>query len=423
MSATKQSAGAPRALSSVRHMSEAIVVVGFAEAMAAPEVVWSLADAGFQVVAFARKGQRSALRHSRHVVCHEICPPETDIHESLSQLHSVLTSIDGAKNGIPKILFPLDDKAVWLASRVDLGDSWLLAGPDSSKAELALNKCSQIQLAREAGFKVPRTVVARNASDVLAFSAAESFPIILKAAECVPVREGRVQGCPKWICADAKELNRAMDEWAERLPLLVQPFISGVGEGVFGLAVPEGVRAWSGHRRLRMMNPQGSGSSACVSQLVPEDLKAKSEELIRMAGWRGVFMIELLRDNDGNEWFVELNGRPWGSMSLSRRQGLEYPAWQVKLAMDELSSVDMPPDLVPGMVCRNIGREFMHLLFVLRGAKSKAFREWPSFWKAMGQVIGVHRGDSYYNWRRDDAKVFFADCYYTISGHFFKSKN
>ena len=30
-----------------------VVLVGFAEALAAPEVVWSLVDDGFQVVAFA----------------------------------------------------------------------------------------------------------------------------------------------------------------------------------------------------------------------------------------------------------------------------------------------------------------------------------------------------------------------------------
>jgi predicted ATP-grasp superfamily ATP-dependent carboligase len=288
---------------------------------------------------------------------------------------------------------------------------------------LALNKYVQTQLAREAGFNVPKTLVARGAKDVFAFGANESLPIILKAAECVPVREGRVQGCRKWICADSDELKRAVDEWAERLPLLVQPFITGTGEGIFGLAAPDGVRAWSGHRRLRMMNPQGSGSSACVSQSVSDDLKAKSEELVRRAGWRGVFMIELLRDAAGNVWFVELNGRPWGSMALSRRQGLEYPAWHVMLAMDEQSSVGTVPLPAPGMVCRNVGREFMHLLFVLRGARSKALQNWPSIWRTMAQVIGVHRGDSYYNWRRDDAKVFFADCYYTIHGNVFKAKN
>jgi hypothetical protein len=405
------------------NMSQVAIVVGFAEAMAAPEVVWSLVDAGFRVVAFARKGQQSALRHSRYVVCHEICPPEVDIQACLSDLDAILASVGTTGNDVPRVLFPLDDKAVWLANRVDLGNRWLLAGPDGVKAELALNKCVQTQLACDAGFNVPKPLLARGAKDVFAFGAKESLPIILKAAECVPVREGRVQGCRKWICADSDELKRAVDEWAERLPLLVQPFITGTGEGIFGLAAPDGVRAWSGHRRLRMMNPQGSGSSACVSQSVSDDLKTKSEELVRRAGWRGVFMIELLRDAAGKVWFIELNGRPWGSMALSRRQGLEYPAWHVMLAMDEQSSVGMVPLPAPGMVCRNVGREIMHLLFVLRGARSKALRNWPSIWKTMGQVIGVHRGDSYYNWRRDDAKVFFADCYYTIHGNVFKAKN
>jgi len=399
------------------------ILIGFAEAAAAPEVVWSLVDEGFRVAAVARKGRPSALRHSRHVVCHEICPPEVDLQKSLSDLHAVMARIEGEGDDGQRILFPLDDQAVWLASRAKLEDGWFLAGPQGTQADLALNKCQQFQAAREAGFDVPRTMIARNRNDVLTFSAEESFPIILKAAECVPVRQGRVHNCRKWICANPQELESATKEWAERVPLLTQPFIEGTGEGIFGLAAPEGVRAWSAHRRLRMMNPQGSGSSACISQSVSEDLKHKVEVLVKRTGWSGVFMVELLRDHDGKVWFVELNGRPWGSMALSRRQGLDYPAWHVRLAMDEQSSVGTVASPAPGLVCRHVGREFMHLLFVLRGAKSKALRNWPSFWKTMGEVIGLHRGDGYYNWRRDDPKVFFADCYYTVHDNLFKARN
>jgi len=405
------------------HMSQPIIVVGFAEAMAAPEVVWSLVDGGFRVVAFARRGRASALRHSRYVECHEICPPEVDLQASLSDLQSLLASMDGMQDDPQRILFPLDDKAVWISSRVNLAKHWLLAGPTGANADLALNKCLQIRMARDAGFCVPKTLLARSANEVCAFSASESFPIILKPAECVPVRGGRLQDCRKWICANPGELEHAMAEWGERVPLLVQPFIVGTGEGVFGLAAPEGVRAWSGHRRLRMMNPQGSGSSACTSQLVSEVLKTKAEEFIRVSGWRGGFMIELLRDNTGKAWFVEMNGRPWGSMALSRGQGLEYPAWQVRLAMDEKSPVGLAPAVTPGLVCRHVGREFMHLLFVLRGGRSKALSEWPSFWKTMGEVMHIHDGDAYYNWRPDDPKVFFADVYYTIYGNLFKARN
>ena len=403
-------------------MSQTTVLVGFAEAMSAPEAVWSLVDDGFRVIAFARRGRASALRSSRHVVCHEICPPEEDLRASLSDLESLMASMDGRAGDAQQVLFPLDDKAVWLASKLRLESGWLLAGPSGANAELALNKCLQIQMARNAGFNVPQTVLARDASGVTAFSATETFPIILKAAECVPVVEGRVHNCRKWICANPPELEHAMAEWGERVPLLVQPFIVGIGEGVFGLAASEGVRAWSGHRRLRMMNPQGSGSSACTSQMVSEDLRAKTEEFIKLSGWRGAFMIELLRDVTGRPWFVEMNGRPWGSMALSRRQGLEYPAWQVRLAMDEKSRVGLAPTANSGLVCRHVGRELMHLLFVLKGGKSKALSEWPPFWKAMGEVLHIHNGDAYYNWRSDDPKVFFADCYYTIHDNLFKAK-
>jgi hypothetical protein len=404
-------------------MSQTTVLVGFAEAMAAPEVVWSLGDAGFHVIAFARKGRASALRHSRHVECHEICPPESDLQKSLSDLISLLDSLDTTADGTPHVLFPLDDKAVWLSSRIQLKSGWLLAGPHGATAELALNKCIQTQRARDAGFNVPETALARTANEVFAFGASESFPIILKAAECVPRWQGRLYNCRKWICANRGELERAVNEWGERVPLLVQPFITGTGEGVFGLAAPDGVRAWSAHRRLRMMNPQGSGSSACISQTVSEEIKSKSEALIRGAGWRGLFMIELLRDHSGQLWFVELNGRPWGSISLSRRQDLEYPAWHVALVLDQESTAGTGSSSAGGVVCRNVGREFMHLLFVLKGPKSRALNGWPSFLKTLAEVARVRRGETFYNWRRDDANVFFADCYYTVKDNVFKSKN
>jgi len=406
-------------------MSRTTVLVGFAEALAAPEVVWSLTDEGFRVVAFARKGRKSSIRHSRHVVCYEICPPEVDMQTSLYELRMIMAAINKESGGESdqRLLFPLDDKAVWLGSRLEFENGWRLAGPPGNKAELALNKCLQIQIARDAGFDVPETVLARNASDVRGFSGTKGFPIILKAAECVPIVDNRVVTCRKWICANHRELEHAIEEWNERVPLLVQPFVNGIGEGLFGLAVGDGVRAWSAHRRLRMMNPQGSGSSACISRPVSEDLRCKADRFIKMTGWRGIFMMELLRDSTGKAWFVELNGRPWGSMALSRCQGLEYPAWQIRLAIDEHSSVGKDQSSTSGVACRHLGREFMHLLFVLRGSKSKAQENWPSFWRALKEILCIHRGDAYYNWRRDDPMVFVADCYYTIYSNLFKVRD
>ena len=399
----------------------ATVLIGFAEALAAPEVAWSLVDHGFRVIAFARRGRSCALRHSRYVECREICAPETDLQSSLAELQSLLAAVTSA--GTPRVLLPLDDKAVWLGSRTPLAPPWLLAGPSGANAHLALNKCSQVQAALDAGFHVPESRLARSAAEVLDIAGKAGFPIILKPSECVPVCQGHLQECGKWTCAAPEELEGAVKEWDESVPLLVQPFIAGVGEGVFGLATPDGVRAWSAHRRLRMMNPKGSGSSACVSQPVPDDLKQKCENFVRQTGWQGPFMIELLRDAAGKLWFVELNGRPWGSLALSRHQGLEYPAWQVELVLDPGSPAGASAQGDAGVVARHAGREFMHLLFVLRGPKSKALSQWPSFWSTLAQVGRVHAGDKLYNWRRDDPKVFSRDFWYTIKDNVFKSRN
>ena len=134
-------------------------------------------------------------------------------------------------------------------------------------------------------------------------------------------------------------------------------------------------------------------------------------------------MVELLRDKAGKVWFVELNGRPWGSMALSRNQGLEYPAWHVTLAMNQESPVGLAKSPSPGLICRHVGREFMHFLFVLKGAKSDALQNWPPLGQTILKVFGIHRGDTYYNWRSDDSKVFFADFYYTIHDNVFKTKH
>lgn len=402
------------------HTGRTTVVTIFAEALSAPEVAWSLLDAGFNVMSIARRGRGSALRHSRKVVCHEICPPEQDIAQALREMVSVLDSL-ADPNNCPMLLFPLDDTAVWMCSELPLKEGWILVGPGKSSADLALNKQQQTRLACEAGFKVPETGVVRSVREAIALSEQIRFPLVLKPVECTPVRNGRKISRKTWICANANEFNEALRQWDESIPLLLQKYIIGVGEGVFGLATSEGVQAWSAHRRLRMMNPHGSGASACVSIPVDQRIRQKTEALIRNAGWTGLFMVELLRDRSGEVWFVELNGRPWGSMALARCQGLEYPAWSASMALTHGSHVCTDKSASPGLICRNLGRELMYLLFVIRGPRSAAIVNWPSIWKALRTILRTSRSERYYNWRSDDKRVFFADCFYTLRNNLFKA--
>lgn len=386
------------------------VCIGFAEALSAPEVAWSLVDAGYQVTAFARRGRFSSLRHSRHVKVVEITPPERDCDAALSEVAALLASLSGS--GKQQVLMPLDDAAVWLSGEMDMPSGWVCAGPGRELAHVALDKCFQLRTAAAAGLAVPDTIVATTVEEVLAN--ADRLPLILRPARAV-WREGRrLIGGRNHTCASRGELERSLREWNAAYPVLVQPFIQGAGEGIFGLVSDDGIKAWSGHRRIRMVNPKGSGSSACVSADVSPQLKRPIEKFVSLAAWRGIFMVELLRDKAGTAWFVEFNGRAWGSMALSRRRGLEYPAWNAKLAICPKWVESAPPQQLDHIVCRHFGRECAHLFYVLRGPTSSAYREWPSFWRTLFNVLAIRKHDSFYNWRRDDKAVFFADWWYTI---------
>jgi len=121
-----------------------------------------------------------------------------------------------------------------------------------------------------------------------------------------------------------------------------------------------------------MMNPQGSGSSACASQSVSEDVRATFGEFIARSGWHGLFMVELLRDESGKVWFVELNGRPWAAWRCAGARGSSIRHWHVELALDKDSRVGSDASLVPRLFAGTPGANFMHVLFVLRGARSNA---------------------------------------------------
>ena len=388
-----------------------LVLAGFASALSAPEVAWSLIDAGFTPIFFARRGRPAPIRHIQGVSVWEITPPEVDSDSALRELSALVARYtSGLSDG--GVLLPLDDASVWLCAQIKLSDSWKLAGPKDESRDLALNKWTQIQAAKAAGLSVPESQLAFRKDDFQHF--APGFPLIIRSANAVVIQGSRLGRGGNWICAERKDAEQAFQSWGDKGPLLVQPFIQGQGEGIFGLATADRVLALSSHRRLRMMNPHGSGSSACAAQPVPDEMREPVERFIRETGFTGIFMIELLRDQSGRRWFVEFNGRSWGSMALARRQGLEYPAWAVELATDPTFAPEVPAFSSTPVECRNLGREVMHLLFVLRGSKSRAIKTWPSVLGSIRDLLRFSQGSTWYNWRRSDWKVFFSDFFSTI---------
>ena len=309
-------------------------------------------------------------------------------------------------------MVPLDDHAVWLCDRITREPStgitgeatsggyvWpVVAGPVGDLASLALDKRQQLSCAEVAGFAVPAS------RDAASEPPQGTGPWMVKPAMAVQLRGGRLVRPVGRVATSPAQVRSVAA--AIGGPAVVQPLIDGIGEGVFGFATQDDVVALSAHRRIRMMNPRGSGSSACRSIPLADELIDPVRRFMAKSAWRGLFMIELLRDRDGTPWFMELNGRAWGSMVLARSRGFAYPAWAVRAAVDP-GYVPAAPADAPHVTARHLGREIVHLGAVMtRGGAPRL--------ATARDVLTVRRDERWYNWRSGQAGVFAADTWATM---------
>ena len=376
------------------------VLIGFADALAAPEVAASLLAAGYHVASFSRRGRPVALRRLKGVELLEVTAPEDDLDSCLHDLAAIAPRYD--------VTMPLNDAGVVVCDRALSADA-VIAGPRGPQLNLAIDKRLQLRAAEMAGLSVPTWSELGPGDHIRGDWGA---PIVLKPALAVEITGGRIRRLSPRVITEQAEVDQAYRDWGQSTPLLLQRWKHGVGAGMFGMVDSGAVHHLSAHRRVRMMNPSGSGSSACASALPAPELLAPVQRFLRDAGWQGMFMVELLYDGS-SWWFMELNGRAWGSLALSRRLGYEYPAWAVARALDRCSVIPDPPPF-RDMLCRNLGRELVHLSFVLRGPRSPAER-WPGRWSTLRELAHHPRGTTWYNLAPGLRGLFLYDAWRTVA--------
>lgn len=390
--------------------SDIRVLIGFAEAAAAPEVVFSLERAGFRISAFRRSGARASIRRLPGIELHNVAAPERDLDRSLGDIEALMAG------GHIDVVMPLDDASLYLINRLAMAGripkTVTVAGAAGDNARLALDKRLQVAAAKEAGFAVPETAIVSPGADLSSLSR----PFMLKPALAAELESdgAKLKRAKAAFVERPADLEKARTVLSGMSVGLVQPFIAGTGEGVFGLCRDGRMLAVTGHRRVRMTNPHGSGSCACISTIPAPPVLEAAGQFLRAAGWQGLFMIELLTDAAGTSWFMELNGRPWGSMALARRAGFEYPAWAVRSALDP-AFVPNCPEPKPGLCVRHLGNELVHLMFVARGPVTGVHKAgWPRMAPTLAEVLKPQPGRTFYNWDAAHPGFFARDALDTV---------
>lgn len=388
-----------------------LIIIGFADALSAPEVAWCLLDHGFHVTAFIRRKQKSILHKCKSISLFEVTAPEYDFNKTVSELSDIYESLQA------EAIMPLNDMALWLCNKLNSQSEVVVAGPVGENAQFSLDKRIQIKAAINSGFNVPQTINIERIDDIIKI---KNFPVVIKPALAIADSDGKLlKKEPVSFCVNNQELDRAVNSWDKKQPMLAQSIHKGVGEGLFGFATKDGIHAWSAHRRLRMMNPKGSGSSACKAISIQDHSVHGTEQMLLKANWRGMFMVELLRDDSNNIWFIELNGRAWGSMALALRMGFEYPAWTLMQTFDP-TFIPKQPTPHKFITCRHLGREILHLLQVLRGPSSSAIPNWPSKWSTFCSLLSTNKDDQWYNLRTGHTAFFLEDTYKTVLNEIIK---
>jgi hypothetical protein len=371
-------------------------------------VCFSLRATGARIVSFCR-GQRGTKFARLNFV--EYCPvtaPEVDFNRTVHEVDVLIRRIR------PELTAPCDDAALLVLSYLSGSGGQCLA-PVGNACDFAMDKWAQIDAASASGFGVMNTRLVTNEDDVARFPLR---PAILKPRAAVEICGAGLDKGRAFMIQDDHLTEDARAALGRR-PYLIQEYKAGVGEGYFGIAQAGRIHASFGHRRVRMMNPAGSGASACISRAPDADESQAVEALVKRARWEGPFMVELLRDHFDRQWFMEFNGRFWGSLALARRCGLDMPRLAFELARGK--SIVVPPQIEPGFA-RHLGRDLVHLLFVLRGASPGTPHTRPTRRSTIKEIVSPHGLKSFYNYDPSQPFFFVKDAAFTVLNAVFRRR-
>jgi protein-tyrosine-phosphatase/predicted ATP-grasp superfamily ATP-dependent carboligase len=208
-----------------------------------------------------------------------------------------------------------------LASRV------MLTIPDPCAVTAVLDKSRTLDVARRCAVTVPQTFDIKSINDLTLKAATLRFPIVAK-----PSQAGVKYGLKAQYFNHISELVATFEEDPQfGLDTIFQTFVSGHSVGLSGLMHRGVFVAPFQHRRIQQWPASGGVAVLMESESVDIALLDKASDLLNAIKWEGPAMVEFRRDaRTGEHFFLEVNGRFWGSLPLAWRCGLDFPylQWQ-----------------------------------------------------------------------------------------------
>jgi protein-tyrosine-phosphatase/predicted ATP-grasp superfamily ATP-dependent carboligase len=234
------------------------------------------------------------------------------------------------------LLIPANDSALsalahhydWLSARV------ALACPRPEIVDRILDKNCVLEAARQCGIPIPATRIVSGVSELKTVCGQLRLPLAIKP--CSVKHENAFQ------VAYLESCEQIESDFGQELSqgFLVQEYFRGEGVGVEYLVHNGQAVAVFQHRRLKELPSTGGVSVLAESEPIDTVLAQYGAQLLRRLEWEGAAMVEFrARKSDGTAVLMEVNGRPWGSISLPVAAGVDVPYYIWQLAHGEQPSV------------------------------------------------------------------------------------
>jgi predicted ATP-grasp superfamily ATP-dependent carboligase len=259
-----------------------------------------------------------------------------------------------------------------------------LLAPSQEEIDILFQKRETLRLARSAGVSIPRshTIDAESVSSVPDLDIRP--PIVIKPNRSESIVGDRIVrgGSTVYAYSRSELIEKATRTLARSPEILVQEFVNGFGVGISGVFKAGEPVTLFGHRRIRESNPLGGPSAVAVSICISDRLRQATTRIMRTTGYTGAAMVEYKIDREsGVAYFMEINGRLWGSILLPIAAGVDIPYILWRVATGREVTIEEP--YRAGVVGRNLFGDTKNLFTVLRGRP----KGWPGHFPTRGQAL------------------------------------
>ncbi|UCF05085.1 MAG: ATP-grasp domain-containing protein [bacterium] len=291
-----------------------------AEARKAVSIIRSLGRAGFSIVTFSF--ERISFAGSSRYVKRNYYIQRFDkefIHTKLRD-HEI------------DVVFPIEDDSIEFFGKNRTGfENYILIIPDYETFILFADKANTVRHARERGVSVPDTYIPESLEDAQDyFTRLREYPRVIKPRRStgsigLKVVHGSEDGIESY-----REISKRF-----HLPI-IQEYIPSGGRAVgaeFLCYRGREIMSFS-HQRIREF-PVRSGPSTFCKYYRQNDAIVEGRKLLEGLDYSGFAMVEFREHPERRRlYLMEINPRPWGSITLPISMGFDFPAEAVKLFSD-----------------------------------------------------------------------------------------